>query len=739
MADEKNPQSGANRPLTGNIAGKNGGLIIEGRVELEEAERMPAGLGLKAYAFDRLGQLLGTGDVDARGSFTVPVKLAAPGDVELVIAPPDEPQVVRKSAAYSQKFAATDWTGEAGNFRLNPDIHLPKIIWSPLLPVRVCVSGHVRKVHQDNDAPPCPVPYVKVEIFDVDREDCWRLYVVRWWDKLLYRPVIRVPELLKERIFEPPLPLPDPIWSLSRLETGARESQPVASRRSNFGDTVSFNPQPDPPYWSSRNLSQPQSREASGREAISLASASSAQTASAAAASTPAMQARASDITTSLENLTLTSRIAPWLIFPRCFYSRRLVCTTYTDSNGFFRCCFDWPLFHVRNGRWRFDPRPDIIIRVTQVINGVETVIYMDPYASTHWNVTNAHIDLNLDNEEIQCGDGGDHDPLPGTPVFFTRIGDDEVYLINQNTGLYEVPPLSNVAYGGSLLVYAQFGDDLTDGSPARYYRLSYARRGTSNFTPITTPMNDTRVNKVTFFSESFNLGPITVNGVTALYRVRNFANYFWYNPDWIGNWSTPQAEEDTGTYVLRLEVFDETGLRLVAGQVDYRDGTVTPPTVLPPMTDPPRMPSPPSTRIHSCDLVITLDNKPPVVDLQIPAVLNECGVIPGSSVPPLDFTAHVSQENGRLRAWSLVYLKGMIPVYQSLGAGSSGTSNNGSPATVNQVVSGAPLLVGLTTTCAFALRLSATAHIRDGRNFIYHVEQNKAIAIENCAPCSDD
>jgi hypothetical protein len=734
MANEKNPQSEGQKPLAGGSAGKDGGLVIEGRVELEEAASKPADLTLKAYVFDRLGQLLGTGDVDARGTFTVPVKLSAPSDVELVIAPPDEPQVARKSAAYNRKYAATDWTGQTGNFRLNPNIFLPKIIWSPWWPVRVCVSGHVRKVH-DGEAP-CPVPYVKVEIFDVDREDCWWPYFVRWWDKLVYRPVIRVPEILKERLFEEPPPIPDPIGPVARLGIGALESQRVAFGQASFGETVGFNPQPDPPRWLSGTSLQAMGDEASGHEAMSMSSSAQTTVSPQAAQS---MQVRSSDIATSVENLTLTSRIAPWLIFPRCFYSRRLVCTTYTDSSGFFRCCFNWPRFHFRNGRWRYDPRPDIIIRVTQVINGVETVIYMDPYASTRWNTTNAHIDLNLDNEEIQCGGGGEHNPLPGSPVFFTRIGDDEVYLINQNNGLYEVPPLSNVAYGGSLLVYAQFGDDLTDGSPARYYRLSYARRGTSTFTPITTPMSDTRVNKSTFFSESFNLGPVTVNGVTALYRVRNFASYYWYNPDWIGNWWTPQAEEDTGTYILRLEVFDETGLHLMSNQVDYRDGTVAPPAVLPPMTDPPRIPSPPSTRIHSCDLVITLDNKPPVVNLLIPAVLNECGVIPGSSVPPLDFTAQVSQENGRLRAWSLVYLKGINPVYHSLGAGSSGTSNTGSPATINQVVSGAPLLVGLTTTCAFALRLSATAHIRDGRNFIYHAEQNKAIAIENCPPCSDD
>jgi hypothetical protein len=220
-----------------------------------------------------------------------------------------------------------------------------------------------------------------------------------------------------------------------------------------------------------------------------------------------------------LENLTLTSKIAPWVIFPRCFYSTQLVCETYTDCNGYFQCCFPWWPLHIRRGRLRFDSLPDIIIRVTQVINGVTTVIYMDPYTSTRWNVTNTHIDLYLDNDEVECGSNDCGDRPAGSPVFFTRIGDDEVYLINQATGLYAVPPLSNVAYGGSLLVYGQFGDDLSDGTPPRYYRLSYAKQGSSNFTPITTPLKDTRVTKTTLFSADHNLGPLTVNGVPALTR----------------------------------------------------------------------------------------------------------------------------------------------------------------------------------------------------------------------------
>ena len=66
--------------------------------------------------------------------------------------------------------------------------------------------------------------------------------------------------------------------------------------------------------------------------------------------------------------------------------------------------------------------------------------------------------------------------------------------------------------------------------------------------------------------------------------------------------------------------------------------------------------------------------------------------------------------------------------------ANAGGSSNNGAPAAVNQNVSGAPLLVGLTTTCAFALKLYAYAHIRNGYGLIYYKETIKAIAIEKCS-----
>lgn len=270
--------------------------------------------------------------------------------------------------------------------------------------------------------------------------------------------------------------------------------------------------------------------------------------------------------------------------------------------------------------------------------------------------------------------------------------------------------------------MYAQFGDGLTNGAPSRFYRLSYARHGTSEFTPVTAPLADTRYPKSTLTGETHILGPTTVNGVPALYEVRNFSDYYWCNPDWIGSWLSRLTEPDTGKYVLRLEVLDQNGALLTTDLgVDYRDGTdLTPPAVLPPMRD-------------HCDLVITLDNKAPVVDLTIPAVVNPCGVIPWASVPPLNIQVNVSQENNRLHGWGLYYTKGVNPTTHYLGGGPF-AFNAGTPGPITPSVPGDELLTGLTTTCAFALKLWAKAHVRDGRNFIYYTEQMKAIAIEKCS-----
>jgi hypothetical protein len=462
------------------------------------------------------------------------------------------------------------------------------------------------------------------------------------------------------------------------------------------GSAVAFNPQPDPPV-------------------------------SAATPRVGELRTLSESIASRLDALTITSRIPPWLIWPRCFYSKAIVCTTTTDCDGRFTCCFWWWPFHIRNGRLRLDLRPDIVIKVTQTIGGSSRVIYLDPYTSTRWDSWGAYIDLLLDDEDVVCGTGCTPNP-DGPTVFFVRVGNDDVYKIDQSTGLFdETPfggPYSNMAYGGSLDLHAVFGDTLSAGSPQFYYRLSIQGPTTGGaFKDIKTKLSDTRVNKGTLFSDNFDLGPFTVGTTENLYKVRDSTNFYWYNQDLIGYWYTSWAGDldtyvpDEGKYTVRLEMFDNAGVKLTSATIDYRDGTVAPPTVLPTMVD-------------SCDLIVHVDNKAPTVSLSFPGVVNPCGVVPITSTP-FNFTAHVDQENGRLNSWSLSYVKGLNIASGTL---ASASSNSGLATPVNQLVSSAPMTAGLTGTCAFSLAIGAWSHIRNGYGLIYYVSQPYALAVEKCS-----
>lgn len=638
-------------------AGKAGSFYIEGQIQREQAECESGELQLAAYAFDKAGVLLGSGAVDGKGNYSVPVRLTQPVGVELMVGPVGDAQQIRHSSAYRKTFTAKEWVGEGEQFRLRHDALLPLAVWRPWWPQRICISGHVRKVnqHEDGITSLCPVPFVKVEIFDVDRENCFWPPLRKWWEYLLDKPVIRIPDLLKEpRIPIKPFPDPDPIADL--LDTN------IAAR---------------------------------------------------------------------LETLTLTSKLAPWIIFPHCFYSRVEVCETTTDCNGYFNCCFNWWPFHFRRGRLRFDARPDIIIKVTQVINGVPTVIYMDPYTSTRWNVSHAHIDLFLDNEEVRCGDGCTPQP-EGAATFFTLVGLDEVYKIDQVSGKFGNlafgGSLDQWAYGGSLLLSGVFGDALSDGISKRYYRLSY-KSGLANadpndntgFVPIDYPLTDTRVNKVTFDSEVVTIGPQPpVNGVPGLYEIRNTADYYWYNRDKLG-WLTTDVDGlglADGMYTVRLEVFDALGVKLTSAAVDYRDGTDPPPGALPPMT-------------NRCDLVILVDNQHPVLGLTVPGASGACGVVPFSAVPGLAINISIDQANARLHSWNLSFVKGITG-----GSGFLGGNTNDSgilPLPVVASIPAAPMTAGLTGTCAFALTLGAWPLVRNGFGSIHHATKTIAIAVEKC------
>lgn len=701
MANDKKSSS-ANR--------KTGNFQIEGRVQREQADCESGELKISVYAFDKAGTSLGRAAVDDKGNYSMAVHMTRPADVTVLIGPTGDAQQIRHSSAYRKAFPAKSWVAEGTNFQLHYDAIVPVDIWRPWWPQRICISGHVRKVsHHDGITNICPVPFVKVEIFDVDREGCLWPFVRDRWGDLIDRPVIRIPELIEvPRLPPKPFPGPDPAPELN-FDRVSLNPQPLPPRTAAMlmipGAEVAFNPQPDPPRFSTLSPSFTRVGEARLMDA---------------------------SIAARLDKLTVTSKIAPWLVFPRCFYSKVEVCETTTDCNGYFTCCFSWYPFHFRQGRLRFDGRPDIIIKVTQTINGVPTVIYMDPYTSTRWNVTNAHIDLFLDNEEVSCGSGCVPQP-EGTATFFTLLGLDEVYKINQTTGKYSNlafgGSLNNWAYGGNLLLCGVFGEALSSG--AHYYRLSY-KPGLANmdpndntgFVPIVYPLSDTRVNKVTFDSEIVTIGPQPpIGGVPGLYEIRNTDDYYWYNRDKLGWLTTEDLGLADGLYTLRMEVFDNAGVKLTSVAVDYRDGTDAPPGPLPPM-------------MNRCDLVILVDNKYPVLGLTVPGASGTCGVVPFSAIPGLTIDISVNQAHDRLHSWGLSYVKG---INGGSGILDEDTNNSGIlPLPVVQFIPATPMTAGLTGTCAFAITLGAWPLVRNGFGVIHHAHKTIAIAIEKCEPCED-
>jgi hypothetical protein len=648
-----------------------GNFTVAGRVQLEKGEEAPRELQLKAYVFDPGGRFLGTGDVDAQGKFKTEVSLTQPSPVEIVVAPAGEPEAIRRSSAPRYRFGAKDWAAEGRRFLLKPDLHLRPDILQLFYPLWICVSGHVRKVFTRNgENEVCPVPRVKVEIFDVDREGCWWPYIIRQLDRVSDRPVLRAADLLKASAATP------------RAAEASRET--FRAEAAGFAEAAA-------------DVSQARVGE---------------------------VKSLAPGVTSRLDQLTLTSIIAPWIYFPRCFYSRELVCETYTDCDGYFSCCFPWWIFHLRRGRLRFDTRPDIIIRVTQVINGVETVIYMDPYTSTRWNVTNAHIDLFLDNEAIVCGSSA-CDPLPGTSrAALLQIGSDPVWLADQSDhGKFKTPPYSNGAFGGSLHLRGNFTADLLTGSPKRYYKLSWAPEGSSDFTPIQTTLSALR-SAIGGTFDTYVLGPQpTGSPLAGLYEVQDF-NHWWLMPGApggsgmvLGVWDT-SFEADQGAYVVRMEVYDEAGNKITTMQFDRHAGDGTGVDHVTPVTD-------------HLDLGFYIDNKPVEFNLTTPAT-NDCGVIPWSPTLNLLVHVHAEQENGRVNSWDLDYVRGVTTTRLDLGAGNF----NAGQGVVDVDVDANGLLTGLTTTCAFALMLRAWAHVRGDWGWAYYGEKIYAIAIEKCPPC---
>ena len=684
---------------------------ISAKVILERGEERAKGAKLYAYAFSRGGDLVAKGPVED-GKIELTGKAPAEADIELYVSPSDKPEDARRSMSHTRTLSGEDFKVSSGKRSASLELMIRPDEWIIWFPFRFCVDGHIRKLR--NDGTLCPVSFVKVEVFDVDREWCWWRWLRPLLPKLPRLPdryVVRIPDLIKPK---PPLPDPPPFRGMLRdlslaLTPGAIRGfnpQPDPPREIGIAPEFAmrefgFDPQPEPPVTLMARSSgdfDPQPDPPGANVLPGM------------------MKELGRTEIQALRNVSLTSRIAPWLIVPRCFYSKREVCETFTDCSGYFRCCFQFFPWHVRNGHFRYDRVPDVILKVTQTINGVDHVIYMDPYTNTRWNAGSVHIDVAIDDGDVVCGGCGDG--LQGTnAAAILQVATDPLWNIDSATGKHHTPTENNVAYTGLFTFKGAFTDDLRTGTQ-KYYLVSRRKFGTMNWFPIQTPLNVLRALPFQPFKTYF-IGPQPSGPTQGLYEIQDRVHW-WINPgpggaqDALVQLDSPTIEADEGQYEIKLEVFDNAGSKIntIMFPNHIGDGSGV---------DPDPVPASAGEQVFS----IFVDNKD--FDFSLESNANACGVIPFGST--LDFTVHASQENGRVRAWDLNFAKGMTGVAQDL----DGNNYPNGVALVNQAVSGAPLLVGLTGTCAFALTLQVWPHlINDGG---FHVGRLKpyAIAIERC------
>ena len=338
---------------------------------------------------------------------------------------------------------------------------------------------------------------------------------------------------------------------------------------------------------------------------------------------------------------------------------------------------------------------------MTQTINGIDHVLYLDPYTSTRWNVTNTHIDLYLSDPDILCGPAA----IPATRRVghggLTKVASDPVWFINKANGKYQVPPVSNAAYGGTISIYANFSHDLANGSLMRYYWLSYAKAGTSTFTPIDTTLSDYRASIVTppHNFPSPCAGAAASGPTAGMYEVRDREHY-WLEEGLGGGGRTAFGTRPRPSWTKAPTS--------CAWKCSTRRATRCPPCntrttrATAPACRPPSHPSSPGTTT-SAHGQQAADVRPDHPGQQ--RMRRDRLAAPQSAELPCD----AEQENGRVNSWILEYVKGINLTRHTLG---SATYNAGtSPVSVD--VNGNAMVAGVTSTCAFALLLRAWSHVR--------------------------
>ena len=299
--------------------------------------------------------------------------------------------------------------------------------------------------------------------------------------------------------------------------------------------------------------------------------------------------------------------LEPWLVVD-CFE------TVTTDSNGNFSATIWYPCV---------GPTPNLYFSVEQ-LQGANWVSVYQPFVrcGTYWTYAcGSKVVLNVtDPAVIPCAPPETVTPPAGTGswVLVTAVGGTYVWGTGragpapagwvQPDGLTDYGSIVNAPFGGYLGFRSGASIDIPR-SGAMYYRWSYRMLGTSQWFPMTDPVVRHYVKETPPALPTFPvevMGPLTVNGVSALYMFKPLnppppsasdpagTITYWPNDDlfadiysgFLDTTSLPGgAAAAAGVYQVMLEVFDQNAAPVVPGSGTFRfivpqsvaaDGSVT-------------------------------------------------------------------------------------------------------------------------------------------------------------------
>ncbi|MDD5723567.1 MAG: hypothetical protein PHY29_07485 [Syntrophales bacterium] len=578
---------------------KKGTFTISGSIKIEDKMQDKDKVVMGVFA--RIGRrTIASCLVSKNGKFTIKFERKqklAPAMMELVIGPPINEGRLTRVNTKQISISSKEWKVDGNKFSIEKQVEVAQDLVICWLPRDIKICGVVCKdivIEGSDETRCCPVPYAKVEIYDVD--------------SLLFT----LDSLHKNQVAEEvtKMPIKNTV-DISKLA---------------FVGTMKNKPAPSVPKSGDSNKAIYFEHDFGHIEIIK-----------------------------QYEHIPL--------------YSKHLLGEAYTDQCGEFCLTFTWfpGCFHP-------DINPDLLFKVSQTFDGgfgpVTNTIYSEGYSDTRWDISDYHwVKLDVDKDVFVACNPDCH-PLLDRRALFLGVGNQEIYNhIEQGDdpsracGFVYNGSFLKSPFGGILDIKGAFGSKVEEMGE-RWYRMSYAKINSCNskpensdptaWTSIKDALTDTKyywdAGAGMLHYESVALGPhsLTSHPDVEFYQIRNTQDengndLYWQNQNIILQWMTVQLSSgewqgkiDDGLYVLKIEVFDESG-NPASDVIIGDDGG------------------------NFAHMFMQINNKTPIVDIK--EVYNggslismECGSFEHSIGEQVKFLVDAYHPDNHLRYWYMSY-----------------------------------------------------------------------------------